>query len=75
MRWTYRIGFDPIYLTWFYLHLTNYVSGMIGVHPVGNSVVICFNVGCGPVESGAKLVLARWQILENKPALAIRLGG
>ena len=45
---------------------------MIDVHPVCNSVLIALNVGGGPLESGAKFVLAGWHILEYKPALRIR---
>ncbi len=55
----------------FYLHLTGYRPGMIDPHPVARTVIVGLNVAGGPLELGAQFVLAKWHVLEKKPAHVI----
>src|SRR5271165_3189843 len=58
-------------LAWFYQHPSNQLLPMIGVHPVGRSVIVDLDVGRGPIQLGLKFVFSGRQTLKYKPALGI----
>ena len=58
-------------LAWFYLHPSNQLLPMIGVHPVGRSVIVDLDVSRGPIQLCLKFVLTWRQTPEYKSALPI----
>jgi hypothetical protein len=53
-------GCDVRGVACFYLHASNQLFPMIGVHPVGRSVIIFLDVGRGPIQLGFKFVFTGW---------------
>jgi hypothetical protein len=51
-------SYQPSCLAWLYLHPSNQLLRMIGVHPVGSSVVVNLDVAGRPTDLGLKVILA-----------------
>ena len=63
-RFAFAEGSHVCSLACFYMHPSNQLLPMIGVHPVVSAVIVDLYVGRGPIQLGPKFVFSGRQTLK-----------